>query len=115
MMLLLPMTLAFVVSQQAPPVDFTKFKPYTAKSNEGDFIIGAPYSDARELEVRPEVPKGAIYRFTMDSTESKIYPGIAKTAPGQVVPRSGQLRRAWWPTPRGVNRDRARSRRHHRH
>lgn len=86
MMLLLPMTLAFVVSQQAPPVDFTKFKPYTAKSNEGDFIIGAPYSDARELEARPEVPKGTIFRFTMDSTESKIYPGIAKTAPGQVVP-----------------------------
>jgi enterochelin esterase-like enzyme len=32
------------------------------------------------------VPKGKVYHFTMDSTDSKIYPGIAKSAPGQVVP-----------------------------
>lgn len=71
---------------QAPPIDFTKYKPYTPKSNEGDYIIGAPYKDAVELTARPEVPKGMVYRFTMDSTDSKIYPGIAKSAPGQVVP-----------------------------
>ena len=73
------------IGWQAPPVDFTKFKPYTPKSNEGDFLIGAPYADAPELVVRPDVPKGTVHRFTMDSTDSKIYPGIAKNAPGQVV------------------------------
>lgn len=73
------------IGWQAPPVDFTKFKPYTPKSNEGDFLIWAPYADAPELEVRPDVPKGTVHRFTMDSTDSKIYPGIAKNAPGQVV------------------------------
>ncbi len=86
MICILPISLALIASHQAPPVDFTKFKPYTTKSNEGDYIIGAPYMDAPEILPRPEVPKGNIYRFTMDSTESKIYPGIAKTAPGQVVP-----------------------------
>ena len=71
---------------QAPPVDFTKFKPWTKKANMGDYIIGPPYADAPELKVRDEVPKGQVYRFTMQSTDSKIYPGIAKTAPGKVVP-----------------------------
>lgn len=71
---------------QAPPIDFTKFTPYSAKANEGDYLLLAPYKDAPELTVRPEVPKGAVYHFTMDSHDSKIYPGIAKTAPGTVVP-----------------------------
>lgn len=53
---------------------------------EGDYAIAPPYTNAPELTPNPNVPKGTIHRFTMRSTDSKIYPGIAKHAPGQVVP-----------------------------
>src|ERR1700690_403664 len=43
---------------------------------EGNFIIGPDYVRAPELTAQPEVPKGDVYRFTMNSTDSKIYPGI---------------------------------------
>jgi enterochelin esterase-like enzyme len=32
------------------------------------------------------VPKGKVFHLVMDSTESKIYPGIVKTAPGRITP-----------------------------
>ncbi len=50
-----------------------------------EFIIGPDYTYAPELKVRDEVPKGKIHDFTMNSEDSRIYPGIAKTQPG-VVP-----------------------------
>jgi enterochelin esterase family protein len=71
---------------QAPPLDFTKFRPWTPPADRGDYVIGPPYADAPELKPRADVPKGAVHTFVMSSTESKIYPGIAKNAPGQVVP-----------------------------
>ena len=71
---------------QAPPIDFTKFKSYTPQANEGDYIIDAPYADAVELKARPDVPKGQVFHFVMDSKDSKIYSGIAKTDPGKLVP-----------------------------
>lgn len=55
-------------------------------SGDGDFRIAPPYSDAPELKPRDDVPKGMVYHFTMNSTDSKIYPGIAKSNPGAVVP-----------------------------
>ncbi len=71
----------------APPVvDIDKLPPLTPNAGEGDYIIKPPYTDAPELTPRADVPKGTVYHFTMDSTDSKIYPGISKTAPGQVVP-----------------------------
>jgi esterase/lipase superfamily enzyme len=72
--------------RQAPPIDFTKFKPWSPGVDQGDYIIEPPYSDAPELKVRNDVPHGVVYHFVMDSTDSKLYPGIAKNAPGQVVP-----------------------------
>ena len=51
---------------------------------DGDFAIGPDYTNAPELTVRPDVPKGALHEFTMDSVDSKIYPGIAKDRPGTV-------------------------------
>ena len=75
-----------IAMAQAPPVDFSKFSPLTPKSGEGDYVIGPPYANAPELTPRDGVPKGTVYHFTMSSTDSKIYPGISKTAPGQVVP-----------------------------
>ncbi len=71
---------------QAPPIDFSKFAPWTPGAGDGDYIIGPPYANAPELTPRDGIPKGMVYRFTMESTDSKIYPGISKTAPGQVVP-----------------------------
>lgn len=81
-------TSAFILprSSQAPPLDLSKYVPLTEKSGDGDFLIAPPYSNAPELSPRKDVPKGRIYHFQMDSHDSKIYPGIAKTAPGQVVP-----------------------------
>lgn len=73
---------------QAPPIDFSQFKPYTKDADEGDYLLDAPYANAPELTPRPEVPKGKVIQFTMQSTESKMYPGIAKDKPGQVVPYS---------------------------
>ncbi|HEY1170563.1 MAG TPA: alpha/beta hydrolase-fold protein [Verrucomicrobiae bacterium] len=49
-----------------------------------EFIIGPNYANAPELTVKEGVPKGKIHEFTMDSTESKIYTGIAKNQPPPV-------------------------------
>src|SRR5437762_5930488 len=43
---------------------------------DGDFKIGPPYADAPELTVKDGVPKGTIHEFTMDSQDSKVYPGL---------------------------------------
>ncbi|MCW3095257.1 MAG: putative esterase [Chthonomonadaceae bacterium] len=60
--------------------------PLTSGAGDGDYAIGPTYTNAPELTPRDNVPKGMVYRFTMNSTDSKIYPGISKTAPGTVVP-----------------------------
>jgi len=76
---------AIALAQEAPPVDFSKFAPWTAKADEGDYVVGPPYANAPELNKRDDVPHGMVHRFTMNSTDSKMYPGIAKGKPG-VVP-----------------------------
>ena len=78
------------IGQSAPPVDFSKFKPWTATAEEGDFVVGPPYANAPELNRRDDVPHGMVHRFTMNSTDSKMYPGIAKDKPG-VVPYSRKV------------------------
>jgi len=78
-------------SQQAPPVDFTKFSPWTAKADEGDYVLGPPYANAPELTPKDGVPKGMVFHLTINSTDSKMYPGISKTAPGTVVPYQRRL------------------------
>lgn len=52
---------------------------------EGEFTNGPDYTPAPETMVRTNVPHGRLYEFTMDSHESRLYPGIAKTQPG-IVP-----------------------------
>ena len=47
---------------------------------DGNFIIGPTHEPAPEMAARDGVPQGAIYNFTMESTDSKIYPGIAREA-----------------------------------
>src|SRR5688572_3614015 len=49
----------------------------SAKEN-GNFIIGPTYTPAPEMSAREGVPQGQIFEFTMESKDSKIYPGIAR-------------------------------------
>ncbi len=44
----------------------------------GNFIVGPTYSPAPEMTVKEGVPQGKVYEFTMESKDSKIYPGIAR-------------------------------------
>lgn len=45
---------------------------------DGNFIIGPTHAPAPEMAVREGVPKGTVYEFTMQSSDSKFYPGIAR-------------------------------------
>jgi iron(III)-enterobactin esterase len=47
---------------------------------DGNFILGPTHTAAPEAMVRAGVPKGTVYEFTMESSASKIYPGIARDA-----------------------------------
>jgi enterochelin esterase-like enzyme len=44
----------------------------------GNFIIGPTHNPAPEMAVKEGVPQGQIFEFTMESKDSKIYPGIAR-------------------------------------
>ncbi|MDX1980245.1 MAG: alpha/beta hydrolase-fold protein [Bryobacteraceae bacterium] len=46
----------------------------------GNFIIGPTYSPAPEMAVKEGVPQGQIHEFTMESKDSRIYPGIKRAA-----------------------------------
>ena len=45
---------------------------------DGNFIIGPTHNRAPEMMVQTNVPQGTVYDFTMNSADSKIYPGIAR-------------------------------------
>ena len=45
---------------------------------DGNFIIGPTHNIAPELADQPATPNGTIIEFTMSSSESAIYPGIAR-------------------------------------
>ena len=47
---------------------------------DGNFIIGPTHNPAPEMTVNESVPQGTVYRFTMSSADSKMYPGIARDA-----------------------------------
>jgi iron(III)-enterobactin esterase len=49
-------------------------------TEDGNFIIGPTHPAAPEMTVNTNVPQGTIYNFTMSSTNSVIYPGIARQA-----------------------------------
>ena len=44
----------------------------------GNFIIGPTHNPAPEMTEQENVPQGTIYQLTMNSKDSKIYPGIAR-------------------------------------
>ncbi len=43
---------------------------------DGDLTIGPDYTNAPELTRREGVPRGTVHAFTMESADSKIYPGL---------------------------------------
>src|SRR5205085_1362397 len=47
---------------------------------EGNFIIGPTHPRAAEMNEKKDVPQGTIHNLTMKSTDSRIYPGIAREA-----------------------------------
>jgi iron(III)-enterobactin esterase len=47
---------------------------------DGNFIIGPTHNTAPEITVQEGVPQGTVFTFTMNSADSKIYPGIARDA-----------------------------------
>jgi enterochelin esterase-like enzyme len=53
---------------------------------DGNFVIGPNYVAPRELEPVAGSAAGRVAQFTMESTDSKFYPGIARAAPGTLDP-----------------------------
>ena len=45
---------------------------------DGNFILGPTHNPAPEMTVQEGVPQGTVFTFTMESADSKIYPGIAR-------------------------------------
>ena len=90
--------LAFGLLGQQPPasapwsMDLSQFKPYGYNKGEGNYVIAPMYTNAPELTAQDSVPKGKVYEFTVKSTDSPLFPGIAKNKPGEVVPYE---RRCW--------------------
>ncbi|HUA64265.1 MAG TPA: alpha/beta hydrolase-fold protein [Alphaproteobacteria bacterium] len=41
-----------------------------------DSIIGPDYKNAPEMHANPDVPKGTLFHFVMESVDSKYYPGL---------------------------------------
>jgi iron(III)-enterobactin esterase len=49
-------------------------------TEDGNFVLGPTHNPAPETVVKEGVPKGTVYEFTLESTDSKFYPGIAREA-----------------------------------
>ncbi len=47
---------------------------------DGNFILGPTHPAAPEMNQQEGVPQGDVFNFTMESTDSKFYPGIARGA-----------------------------------
>ena len=67
-----PHTAGYVTAKELPDGEVP------ASTADGNFIIGPTHSPAPEMTAKEDVPKGVITEFVMESTDSKIYPGIAR-------------------------------------
>jgi len=70
-----PRTPGYVTATNATELADGTVPPVTAT---GNFILGPTHQTAAEVTVQPGVPQGAVHDFTMNSADSKIYPGIAR-------------------------------------
>ena len=72
-----PHTPGYVTATELPDGSVPRF------DQDGNFIIGPTHPDAPEAAKSDSVPHGTVFHFTMESTESKFYPGIMRgPAPG---------------------------------
>jgi len=55
----------------------------------GNFIIGPTHPASPDTAAKDGVPKGTIQKFTMNSTDSKIYPGVAREPGGRGIEEPG--------------------------
>src|SRR5262249_19199929 len=67
-----PHTEGYVKAKELPDGELPK------PEQNGNFILGPTHKPADDLSPKDGVPKGQIIEFTMDSKDSKIYPGIAR-------------------------------------
>jgi enterochelin esterase-like enzyme len=57
-----------------------------ASTADGNFVLGPTHTPAYESQEHEGVPRGTVVEFTMLSTDSKLYPGIARDAGTWGVP-----------------------------
>jgi enterochelin esterase-like enzyme len=67
-----PHTPGYVTAKELPDGENAPAK------SDGNFIIGPTHPAAPEMTVKEDVPQGDVFTFTMESADSKIYPGIAR-------------------------------------
>ena len=61
--------------------------------SDGNFILGPTHTAAPEMTVQQGVPQGTVFNFTMESADSKFYPGIARVPnPAGQAPPAGAAR-----------------------
>jgi enterochelin esterase family protein len=53
---------------------------------DGDFTIRPAWANSNDLIIDLHAPQGTVHRFLMKSEDSKIYKGISRAKPGEVVP-----------------------------
>ena len=73
-------------AEKAAMAKLADLPTYASGLDDGDYSTGPNYTPAPEQTPRDNVPHGKVIKFTMDSTDSKFYSGISRTAPGTVVP-----------------------------
>ena len=70
-----PRTPGYVTATDATELADGAVPPVTAI---GNFILGATHAPAADTTVQAGVPQGTVHTFTMNSTGSQTYPGIAR-------------------------------------
>jgi enterochelin esterase-like enzyme len=67
-----PHTPGYVTAKELPDGENAPVK------SDGNFILGPTHNPAPEMTVPEGAPQGDVFTFTMESADSKIYPGIAR-------------------------------------
>ncbi len=78
-----PATAGYVTAKDLP--DGANASP----KEDGNFIIGPTHNAAPEMAAQEGVPQGSVFDFTMESGDSKFYPGIARTVGNAGPPAPG--------------------------
>lgn len=79
-----PLTAGYVKATELPDGAVPPVEAY------GNFIVGPTHTPAPEMSpVGDGMPKGTVYQFTLHSSESKFYPGIARDQPAPGTTPSG--------------------------